>query len=347
MMLGIVLHSSQVFNPEKTWSIYSANTNPAFTYLVELIHLFRMPAFFIISGYFCLLTINRYGPRKFLNIRLKRIIIPLITTAIILNSLQTFILYKTGWFNFDLKEYLYTSIWIGHLWFLVDLIIYFILALILASYFRSFFIRINDLINKYLTQLPFVFIVFLLPLLWLSIKTAGKLGIPIYWNFLNIFNLHELLLYVPYFIFGIWLRANPEQLIRFSTISLRISTPIVIASIFIYHNTENSSNTINIILFEYFHTLSIWFSASICFNLFMRFFNTHSKLLAFISDASYTVYLFHHIFIISIGLIIINNDIDYLLGFPTLILLTLVITFSLHKYVILPNIILRYIFNGK
>ena len=76
MMLGVVLHSAQVFNPEQSWVIYSNNTDSIMTYIVNIIAIFRMPAFFVVSGYFCFLTLKKYQVRKFLNVRLKRLVIP-------------------------------------------------------------------------------------------------------------------------------------------------------------------------------------------------------------------------------------------------------------------------------
>ena len=57
MILGIVLHSANVFS-DSDWAIQNIDTSVYFSYLVEVIHLFRMPAFFIVSGFFCHIRSN-------------------------------------------------------------------------------------------------------------------------------------------------------------------------------------------------------------------------------------------------------------------------------------------------
>jgi len=74
MCLGIVLHAANVFSPSQDWLIYSDNTSQMAFHLGNIIHSFRMPAFFEVSGYFCLLTLNKYSANEFLAKRAKRII---------------------------------------------------------------------------------------------------------------------------------------------------------------------------------------------------------------------------------------------------------------------------------
>ena len=50
MMLGVVLHSAQVFNPREEWLFYSQKSTEFAPILIDTIHLFRMPAFFIVSA---------------------------------------------------------------------------------------------------------------------------------------------------------------------------------------------------------------------------------------------------------------------------------------------------------
>src|SRR5688572_24940770 len=92
MALGVVLHSAQVINPDYTWLIHSPQTSAVVAPLVSLIHLFRMPAFYIVSGFFAYITVKRYPPSQFLKLRTEKILIPFVVTAITLNSFQAWIL---------------------------------------------------------------------------------------------------------------------------------------------------------------------------------------------------------------------------------------------------------------
>lgn len=347
MMLGVILHSAQVFNPNKDWSIYSNNSTIIATYLVDAIHVFRMPAFFIVSGYFCLLTIKRYGPKKFYNIRIKRILIPLLFTALTLNTVQIIVLTKTGWNNLEIVDYLVTGGWVSHLWFLINLVVYFTIAFISALLFSNIINKLNLQINKVTRNLPFPIILLILPISLLAIKIFGKFGLPIYEEIFGFINIYDLLYFSPYFLFGLWLRANLTELERFSSINILISISIFILSLYIYIEFKNSTSATNLVIYEYFHSLAVWYLTAICFYLFKNYANTHSKLFMFLSDASYTVYLFHHILVIGIGLLLINLGFGGISGLLTLIISVFAITFSIHAYVISKVPVLQYLYNGK
>ncbi len=347
MMLGVVLHSAQVFNPEKTWVIFSEQSSGMSYLLIQIIHVFRMPAFFIVSGYFCLLTIKRYGGHKFLHVRIQRIIVPLIITAITLNTLQTIILASTDWKNFYLPQYIIEGEWVSHLWFLVNLVIYFLTAFICALFFKRQISWLNSVANMLVSRIPFFVLLLILPLSWILIKISAKFGLPLYADILGVIDMHDILFYLPYFIFGVWLRENPDQLFRFSRISPFISIAIIIIAILISSLLDASTSIAQAILLQYFGVLIIWYSTSLCFHIFMKFTNTHSPVFMFLSDASYTVYLFHHIFVISIGLILIATGIGGTTGLMALITLTTLVTFFIHKFIVSEYPLLRYMYNGK
>ena len=80
MLLGIVLHTALFFMPD-AWSEASAEGYPAevsgiYTLLFFAIHGFRMPVFFLLSGFFTALLWQRRGLRQLAEQRLKRIGLP-------------------------------------------------------------------------------------------------------------------------------------------------------------------------------------------------------------------------------------------------------------------------------
>jgi glucans biosynthesis protein C len=129
MSLGVVLHSARVYAPGDPWLVADARTAPVFAWIADGIHLFRMPAFFFIAGFFAALTLERYGARRFLRQRLPRIVLPLATVALLVNAPQVHwlvaqgLLPEPGW-----RAWLDGQAWVLHLWFLFNLILYFALA---------------------------------------------------------------------------------------------------------------------------------------------------------------------------------------------------------------------------
>lgn len=83
MLLGIVLHGALSFLPLPIWPAQDLNQNDTvYGFLLHAIHGFRMPAFFLVSGYFTMLLWRKRGGRGLLAHRVKRILLPLIVGTI-------------------------------------------------------------------------------------------------------------------------------------------------------------------------------------------------------------------------------------------------------------------------
>ena len=128
MLLGIMLHTALFFMPDAWSKAYSAEGYPAevsgiYTLVFFAIHGFRMPVFFLLSGFFTALLWQRRGLRHLAVQRLKRIglplaigaftVIPATTTVFIwaFDALEE-VEYSIFWWPF-----IWLSTW-SHLWFL-------------------------------------------------------------------------------------------------------------------------------------------------------------------------------------------------------------------------------------
>ena len=94
MVLGIVLHASLSFFP-CPWPVQDNRQNGWLFLVYVVIHEFRMPLFFLISGFFTMFLFRKYGLRKMLHLRATRILLPLILSLLTIGPL-TFFLYQQG-----------------------------------------------------------------------------------------------------------------------------------------------------------------------------------------------------------------------------------------------------------
>ncbi|MHC4879530.1 MAG: acyltransferase family protein [Planctomycetota bacterium] len=80
MMLGIVLHGAMSFIPGvgTFWGVQDVRSDGAFGLLLALIHGFRMPLFFLVSGFFTAMLWQKRGIRQLLIHRFKRIFLPML-----------------------------------------------------------------------------------------------------------------------------------------------------------------------------------------------------------------------------------------------------------------------------
>ncbi|MEM7623436.1 MAG: acyltransferase family protein [Planctomycetota bacterium] len=77
MLLGILLHGALSFIAIP-WPVRDANTSPALGLVVSAIHGFRMPLFFMLSGYFTAMLCERHGLKRLATQRASRIALPLL-----------------------------------------------------------------------------------------------------------------------------------------------------------------------------------------------------------------------------------------------------------------------------
>ena len=121
MLLGVVLHASLFLIPdawpvEDAWAATVAPEKNPYIYLLSAIHGFRMPVFFLLSGFFTAMLWQRRGVRSLAEHRLKRIGIPLALGAVTIIPINAWVMEP------DAFSILHWPLvwWYGfhHLWFL-------------------------------------------------------------------------------------------------------------------------------------------------------------------------------------------------------------------------------------
>ncbi len=77
MLLGIALHAALSF-ATLPWIVQDSRQNDAFGVFVAAVHGFRMPLFFLVSGFFTAMLWRRRGLHALLRQRIFRIVFPLV-----------------------------------------------------------------------------------------------------------------------------------------------------------------------------------------------------------------------------------------------------------------------------
>ena len=92
MLLGIGLHTSLAFFPAPWWvQDRTSGLDGMFDEFLVAVHGFRMPVFFLMSGFFTALLWRRRGLGALLNHRLRRVALPLLAGLLTIVPLTTFV----------------------------------------------------------------------------------------------------------------------------------------------------------------------------------------------------------------------------------------------------------------
>ncbi|MFM9180407.1 MAG: acyltransferase family protein [Phycisphaerales bacterium] len=87
MLLGVVLHAALCYLEgagDAAWAYRDPQGSPLAAWLLISIHVFRMPAFFVLAGFFAALLWSRRGPAGFVADRVRRIVLPMAVGWVIL-----------------------------------------------------------------------------------------------------------------------------------------------------------------------------------------------------------------------------------------------------------------------
>jgi len=88
MLLGVALHAALSFVPFP-WPVRDVERSDALVLLIAAVHGFRMPLFFLLSGYFTMLVYSRRGLASLLEQRFMRIFLPLVIATATIVPLDT------------------------------------------------------------------------------------------------------------------------------------------------------------------------------------------------------------------------------------------------------------------
>ena len=346
MTLGLVLHTCAAFSIQQYWLVsYDKPLSWAYD-LSSVIHVFRMPLFFMISGFFAFVLLQKQTVYHFISTKFIRIGLPLLSVLIILNIPQFYTL-----------EYLstlegYGSINSGnftqHLWFLVNLLTYFIVySVIHVVVVRT---RVpSTLVN---TSIFMLFALLCMPLVYLCMLALNKVGVPIYEPIPLVGSVFTLFSYFDYFLIGVvfaLLSHNTTMATLQSRQGILIFIPLLIVSAIPWL----LSNAINNITMPYIQhiqaitvSLIVWVLANRTFDIDYGWFKA-------LMNASYTIYLFHHgvIILLVLGLNAINHHANVIINpyiaFFLVLFSSFAMTLFIHFFMVNKSSKLRLLFNGK
>ncbi|MGJ7523857.1 acyltransferase family protein [Variovorax sp. LT1P1] len=284
MFLGIPYHIALIYQRGNSWAFAtSPETSLVLDYLAQASHTFRMPAFFLLAGYFAMLMLERKDSASWLSGRFVKLGVPLVAAALLLNPISLLTQDDGVALARTLGHH-----WLAHLWFLPTLLVMFAaLALMKATPLLRWFER---LIN-WVVWHPVAGIAALL----LLAAGIGGTGSLLSTRMPHFFVLHATLPpaigYMPFVLLGAAMRFNPKVLKFMSTCSLLglIAALVPLAFVLL---TSWSGPLVNITRFLALTIVAIGLTRA-TITLCCLLLDRPSRRVRKLVDASFTMYLVH------------------------------------------------------
>lgn len=317
MILGIVLHAALPYVPDMPVEIWPSDKNSSdlIGIIFQFIHIWRMPLFFILAGFFANLVISRKSWRYWWKNRLLRIALPILCFSPLMSITLPWIFFygKT-----EELIFIYSNIgqpW--HLWFLWHLLIFVVITVIFSIPYLSgqaalrFFEKTGIVFIKlsvHNLKSFFAGILFESRFPILLIVVCGIVNIPTWGELIanpvasGLYFAFGYSLYKNSTLFSFlrdkWVYYLLSGMAIFSMYTILILVKSQALGIDIYGDNisiadqKQLSDLINLSLYVFKMICSILIPLGLI-GLAERFFNSYNSKLRFVSDGAYWIYLIH------------------------------------------------------
>jgi len=358
MLLGVVFHAALAYSPRlsESWFTSDQQNSIILEFSAYFLHLFRMPLFFFISGFFALMMIEKKSARAYLKNRSKRILLPFVLfLPLIIGS----IMFLIGWALDNVDKPPVFLQFLGspeakkmapstmHLWFLFNLYLFAIMTVCLHK-LKLF----SHNVSKQVATKSFYLL--LLPLLLLPALISQPSPLPAADKFYP--EMWSFGFYGVLFLAGGLLYKQQkllDDLLKYKIVLLAIS----VISYGYFYNHIPAETDVKIpqgsIVLSLTHSALALTEAIIAVYMTLfalmigkRVLNSQNRLLTFISNSSYWTYLLHIPVLLFIQFQLLNLDINMWIKFILSVTITLFVCFVSYLLLVKKTVVGRLL-NGK
>lgn len=354
LLLGLAFHVAIVYAAIIIYPLRNDDRSVAFDIFGEWVHLFRMPMFFVLSGYFTERIYLSKTLTEFLKLRALRIILPLIPGIILFAPMQYYVNalqegYQGNYLKFLWEEFLLKNPAPSHLWFILYLALYTFLYLGI----RPLIHRIGKFIlpsSRYGGEGPekrpsVKWETLLIAGIWCTIWTCCVnyffLKDEKYLNIEPVQFIYDF----SFFLFGSFLIGRESTILKGKTNHFEIVLLGFLSFVFFgsfywvstidpYWSYFGYSGFWMRILHIFLKCLGGWIWIGFFIRLFQLFFNKTGKLNSYLRESSLPVYLIHHPISLGIGFLVVSTSLSIWIKFSIHILSVYAVTFLVYHFII-------------
>ncbi len=359
MLLGIVLHTSMTYADTDfgaAWILKDiGSTNISNDYIYKVIHSFRMQTFFVVAGFFASLLFYERSPKKMIQNRVSRIVLPFIVFLFILNAPIMFsMIYSYNVFQGSENALSAALNYISklpftdstlHLWFL-----YYLSMISGVSVGMALLLKKLPAVTRPMSQAfnwvierPILRVLIFAALTSVIYFIMGAWYTEKYNSFTPNFNAF---LYYSFFYCVGWILFKSKHLLNKL---MKLDWACAILGLVLYTAyllIDLIFQPFNIVTHILINSLVVWLLIFGITGLFMRYGSKHSPLMRYVSDSSYWVYLLHLPLTLIIPGLIADWPLPSTLKMLFVVLSTGVICFVSYHYLVRGTFIGKFL-NGR
>jgi glucan biosynthesis protein C len=338
MFLGIYLHAVVAYSPSGGWPYKPAQLTTTLDWSVGLIHVFRMPVFYVMAGFFAALLLQRYGLRRAADNRFWRIVVPFVVGWIILYPMVMF-LAAVGRGGMDRAlDFILSGRFLAyahplHLWFLEYLIVLYLLAIVAVMGVRPLPQDVRTQLLRFFrlaVQSWWAPLIFAVPsfLAMLLMKHPWLEDPP---SFVPVARI--VLAYAIPFAFGWLLYLNTDLLETLSRRAWPYAAFAAVASFaYLASFVVPMERDAAFYVMRAVHSVALWLLIFAVTGLFLRYLGGHSAFRRYLCDSSYFLYLAHMPVLIAFQLLLRDVPLPPLAKVPLALAATIAVLLPLYRY---------------
>lgn len=357
MLLGVPFHAALIYALQG-WELSSPDKSPALTAWGTMSSAFRMPAFFLVAGFFAALLVTKRSRAGFFRGRLFRLGVPLVTGLLVLSPVQVALLEIASTHagphgplarGFLVDGHLPPDagrVWLAQLWFLIDLLIYSTLLALAATPAMLEWLRRA---GSRLAGWPTWALAGAIAVHGMYSIVVGAFdnftGLPLPTFLWGGVMTQKLLYNLPFFVLGVACFLQRDLLDRLVTWR-RWSVPLCVAVLLAIALWPAQGAAWQKAVRLFLLPAAAWSGVHLVLGACARWLDRPSPLVQNLVDSAYSIYLFHIIPIFLTGLAFCFVDLPVLLEFLLIVMTSLLAAWGVHQ---LFNrfTLYRVLFNGE
>ena len=304
VLLLVPYHCAVTFSHIGKGYIYTASTDPSLFFSIgsDFLNLWFMRTLFLVSGMAAFNALQRRSIRQFLLQRVNKLLLPVIFMLIVVNPAAGYLLalnhfgFQGGFLEFYPDFFLYPKKYLfwSHMWYCVYLFIFSAATIPLFTFLnrKTRLARINNFLQKKV-------------IIFLPLTAAGFIELllrPHYPGYQSFFgDWANVAVYLFFYCFGYIIAGNETVLEKFSGNSRVFLITGTAAGILFIWLKRFYPNPEELAYFEQIKSFTWGVSAYLLsmgiIGISRRLLNRNSRVLAYLSNSSFSVYMFHYLIV--------------------------------------------------